>query len=405
MAKKSKATIADVARLAGVSTATAGRVLGRYGYAKEETREQVMQAARKLGYRTNALARSLITGKTRTIGVVAGDIQNPFYASILRGIADVVESRDFGLLIVNSDERLDKEIRAVNLLMEKQVDGLIVSPCDTLRAHHLRDLQAAGLPLVLLDRGVAGMAVDRVTVDNIAASERAVAALISAGHTRIGLVSELLEEQEGGLNGFIRRGLAGEVLSTDTLYPSWQRLLGYLRAHRQAELEVAPSLICRVGAYSAGAAQAAVKALFENADRPSAVFATDGTMSEGVIGAVSAAGLAVPRELSLVCFDDLEWMSFLSPGITTMAQPRLAMGEAAATMLLERIEGYDAEGRAVVKRGPGTSSGVRSRPRTMRGKAVSASSLTRQRCAGPVVQPVSPTGFSRRSQPGRDPCR
>ena len=350
MAKKSNATIADVARLAGVSTATAGRVLGSYGYAKEETREQVMQAAGKLGYRTNALARSLITGKTRTIGVVAGDIQNPFYASILRGIADVVESRDFGLLIVNSDENLDKEIRAVNLLMEKQVDGLIVSPCDTRNARHLRDLQASGLPLVLLDRSVAGLEVDRVAIDNIAAAERAVSTLIAANHTRIGLVGELLEEHEGGLDPFIQRGLAGDVLSTDTLYPSWQRLLGYLRAHRQAGLAVDNSLIRRVGAYSAGAAQAVAGILIDQADRPTAVFATDGTMSEGVIKAVSAAGLAVPDELSLVCFDDLEWMDFLSPGISTMAQPRLAMGESAATMLMDRIEGSSTPARAVVMR-------------------------------------------------------
>jgi LacI family transcriptional regulator len=346
--KKSKATIADVARLAGVSTATAGRVLGGYGYSKAGTREAVTRAASQLGYRTNALARSLITGKTRTIGVVAGDIQNPFYASILRGIADVVESREFGLLIVNSDENLDKEIRAVNLLLEKQVDGLIVSPCDTHNARHLRDLQAAGLPLVLLDRNVAGLEVDRVAIDNIAAAERAVSALIAAGHRRIGLISELLEEQEGGLHAFIQRGLVGEVLATDTLYPSWQRLLGYLRAHRRSGLDVDDTLIGRVGAYSAQAAQAVARDLLARPDRPSAVFATDGTMSEGLIGALFAAELTIPRDLSLICFDDLEWMSFLSPGISTMSQPRLAMGEVAANMLLERIEGSQGPVRAVV---------------------------------------------------------
>lgn len=350
MVKKSKATIADVARLAGVSTATAGRVLGRYGYTKEETREKVTQAARTLGYRTNALARSLITGKTRTIGVVAGDIQNPFYASILRGIADVVELYDFGLLIVNSDENLDKEVRAVNVLLEKQVDGLIVSPCDTRNARHLRDLKVAGLPLVLLDRNVAGLEVDSVTIDNIAAARRAVTALIAAGHKRIGLVGELLDEPEGGLKGFIQRGLAGEVLSTDTLYPSWQRLLGYLHAHRQAGLPVDEALIRRVGAYSAEEAQDVARALINQPGRPTAVFATDGTMSEGVVAAVSRLRLAVPGDLSLVCFDDLEWMSFLSPGITTMAQPRLAMGETAATMLLERIEGSQVPARGMVLR-------------------------------------------------------
>src|SRR5690606_8191001 len=97
-----------------------------------------------------------------------------------------------------------------------------------------------------------------------------------------------------------------------------------------------------------GAAQDVARALIERPDQPTAVFATDSTMSEGVIRAVAAAGLKVPDELSLVCFDDLEWMSFLSPGISTMAQPRLAMGETAATMLLERIEGTDTPVRAVV---------------------------------------------------------
>lgn len=94
-APKSKATIADVARTAGVSTATAGRVLGGYGYTSEKKKEQVLKAAQDLGYRPNSLARSLITGKTRTLGVVAGDIQNPFYASVLRGISNVAEANGF----------------------------------------------------------------------------------------------------------------------------------------------------------------------------------------------------------------------------------------------------------------------------------------------------------------------
>lgn len=160
----------------------------------------------------------------------------------------------------------------------------------------------------------------------------------------------MMEYEEGGLDAFLQRGLAGEVLSTDTLYPSWQRLLGYLRAHRRAGLEMDPSLVRRVGAYSANAAQAVAHELLDRPDRPSAVFATDGTMSEGVMGAISAAGISVPREVSLVCFDDLEWMSFLSPGISTMAQPRLSMGETAAIMLLERIEGGQEPARAVMMR-------------------------------------------------------
>lgn len=341
MAPKSKATIADVARAAGVSTATAGRVLGGYGYTSEEKKEQVLKAARRLGYRPNALARGLITGKTRTLGVVAGDIQNPFYASVLRGISNVAEANGFGLLITNSDESLAKEVHSVELLSQKQVDGLIVTPSDTRKAKHLHNLRATGVPLVLIDRTVAGLMVDRVATDNIAAAEQAVQQLIHAGHRRIGVVAELVEEEGGGLDSFMARVLAGDPIESETLYPSWQRLLGYIRAHRIAGLPVDPRLVLRVGSYSADAAEALVPGLLTAPDRPTALFTTDGTMSEGAMRAITRLRLAIPGDLSLFCFDDLDWMSFLHPGISTIAQPRLAMGEAAARMLLERIRGEE----------------------------------------------------------------
>lgn len=348
MAPKSKATIADVAKLAGVSTATAGRVLGSYGYTSDEKKEQVVKAAHRLGYRPNTLARSLITGKTRTIGVVTGDIQNPFYASILRGISDVAEKNGFGLLITNSDENLAQEVRAVDLLIQKQVDGLIVSPCDTIKAKHLRNLRSSGVPLVLIDRAVAKLDVDRVGTDNIAAAQEAVGQLIVSGHRRIGVIAELVGGPEHDLNAFITQGLIGEPAATDALYPSWQRLLGYLRAHRLAGLEIDPSLVRRVGLYAVDAARRQAHDLLSRPDRPTALFATDGTMSEGAMAALAALRLTIPRDLSLICFDELDWMAFLQPGISTVAQPRLAMGETAAAMLLERIEGNTMPNRTVL---------------------------------------------------------
>jgi LacI family transcriptional regulator len=348
LAAKSRATITDVARAAGVSTATAGRVLGGYGYTSEEKREQVLKAAHELGYRPNALARSLITGKTRTLGVVAGDIQNPFYASVLRGISNVAEANGFGLLITNSDEDQTKEIQSVELLTQKQVDGLIVTPSDTLKARHLHNLKAMGVPLVLIDRSVAGLKVDRVATDNISAAEQAVQHLIKAGHRRIGIVAELVEEQDGGLDLFLKQAAAGDPVESETLYPSWQRLLGYIRAHRIAGLPVDPHLTLRAGSYSAQAAQSRVPGLLAQTDPPTALFTTDGTMSEGAMRAVTHMKLSIPRDLSLICFDDLDWMSFLRPGITSISQPRLAMGEAAARMLLERIRGEDFPPRTVL---------------------------------------------------------
>ncbi|MFV1876192.1 LacI family DNA-binding transcriptional regulator [Nioella sp.] len=130
--KAAKVTIVEVAAKAGVSVATASRVLGNYGYAGAKTRERVEAVASELGYRPNKLARGLITGQTRTIGVIAGDISSPFYAAVLRGISDGVEARGMSMLITNSDETVAREIAATKLLRENQVDGLIVSPCDVM---------------------------------------------------------------------------------------------------------------------------------------------------------------------------------------------------------------------------------------------------------------------------------
>jgi LacI family transcriptional regulator len=188
-----------------------------------------------------------------------------------------------------------------------------------------------------------------VATDNIAAAEQAVRHLISAGHRRIGIVAELVEDEgEGGLDTFLARAIAGEPVESETLYPSWQRLLGYVRAHRIEGLPIDPRLTMRAGSYSAQAAQALVPSLLSRPEPPTAIFTTDGTMSEGAMRAITELKLTIPSDLSLICFDDLDWMSFLRPGITTISQPRLAMGEAAARMLLERIRGEEIPPRTVL---------------------------------------------------------
>lgn len=346
MTGRRKATIADVARAAGVSTATAGRVLGGYGYSSGETRESVMKAAEELGYRPNQLARSLITGRTRTIGFVAGDIQSPFYAKILRGVSDAVEAQGFGLLITNSDETVEQEVSSIRLLMEKQVDGLIVSPCDTEGADHLRRL-VPGTPLVLIDRQVAGLEVDSVGVDNVGAARDCVARLVAAGHRRIGMVAELHSGPWNDLPAFIRT-VRERPDAVGTLYPSWQRLMGYIQAHDAAGIPLDPSLIVRVNSYSRDATRREAARLLSRPDRPGALFTADGLMTEGTMGAITDTGLSVPGDLSLAAFDDLDWMSFLAPGIDAVAQPRRLMGETAARMLMERIDGLDAPPRREV---------------------------------------------------------
>jgi LacI family transcriptional regulator len=331
-------TIIEVARLAGVSTATAGRVLGGYGYSSEQIRDKVREAAEKLGYRPNLLARGLITGKTQTIGVVAGDMESPFYASVLRGIADVARNQGFGIVVTNSDEILQREREAVQLLMEKQVDGMIVTPSHLQSSNHLKSVVAAGCPIVQIDRLVHGLEADSVTVDNVKGAKTCIEHAIAAGHRRIGLISELEQFTAGDLKSFIDLEAHGRV-DPEALYPSWQRLVGYLQAHREAGIRVDLDLVRRVGAYSAEAAKEETLDLLRGSGRPTALFTTDGLMSAGAMDAISELALELPQDLSLICFDDLEWMRFLRPGITAIAQPLNEMGRTAARLILSRING------------------------------------------------------------------
>lgn len=344
--RSQKATITSVARLAGVSTATAGRVLGGYGYSSEEVRTRVKESAEALGYRPNRLARSLITGKTKTIGVVAGDIQSPFYAGLLRGIDDVVRGTDFGILLTNSDERLDREVEAVRLLMEKQVDALIVAPSDLVVAGHLHDVVATGCPVVQIDRIVRDLQADAVMVDNVTASHGCTRELIASGHHRIGILAELERWEGGDVDDFINAVIAGSISQT-SLFPSWQRLLGYLRAHLDAGVPYDRSLVARVGTYSGEAAEQAVRGLLQGSDGPTAIFSTDGLMSSAVMVVVNEVGMSVPDDLSLVCFDDLDWMTFHQPPISAVVQPVNEMGKAAAKLVLERIDGLRDEPRHI----------------------------------------------------------
>lgn len=338
--RSDKITITEVAKRAGVSTATAGRVLGGYGYTSEENKERVRASAEQLGYRPNLLARSLITGKTKTIGVVAGDIQSPFYASILRGIADVARAQGFGILLTNSDERIERELEAVQLLLEKQVDGLIIAPCDIYDSAHLHAAAAAGCPIVQIDRIVNGLTGDSVTIDNRAASRNCIAQLLAAGHRRIGMIAELERWAPGNVDTFVDRVLDNS-LDPATLFPSWQRLFGYIEAHVAAGVAIDRELIGRVGAYSVSAAKDRTMKLLTRADRPTALFTVDGLMSAVAMNAITTLDLHIPDDLSLICFDDLDWMTFIKPGTTAVAQPLMAMGEAAATLMLARIKGED----------------------------------------------------------------
>lgn len=333
--RASRVTIADVAAAAGVSTATAGRALGDYGYVATDMRERVRDVAKSLGYRPNGLARSLITGRTQTVGVVIGDLQSPFYAAMLRAVTDRLRQLGYGTIVTGTDEILEREVEAVHLLLSKQVDGLIVAPSDPARAEHLL-AAARTLPIVQIDRVAAGVETDTVLVDNRAAAAQATAALIAAGHRRIAIVAELQAPDKGTADMAIKAVLAGNKAPPLPAGTSWQRLQGYADALRSGGIPPHEAIVSRVGRYSLEAARDWTLALIEQG-RATALFTADGLMSSGAMAALSTAKVAIPNALSLICFDDLDWMSFLAPGIAAIAQPLAALGETAAELLVTRL--------------------------------------------------------------------
>ena len=327
-------TLHDVARLAGVSVSTTSRALSDYGSSSPDTREAVRAAATQLGYHRNSLARSMITGNTETIGVVCADVGSPFFSEAVRAIADRAGTRGFSTLIVNTDEDLDAELAAIDLLREKQVDGLIVAPADVQRVDHLAAFQQEGRPIVLIDRSSAGLKADSVTVDDVQAVRDAVTYLIDRGHGRIGIVTELRTDREADW-----ASLLGNLHDVErgTLNPSARRLLGYLRAHEAAGLEVDPALVARTGATSTESARQATQRLLELRRRPTALISVDNTTSVGAYGAVRALGLRVPDDVSFVAFDNLDWTTLVTPALTVVEQPVHALGVRAADLLIGRL--------------------------------------------------------------------
>jgi LacI family transcriptional regulator len=321
-------SLIDVARAAGVSTATAGRALGGYGQVRAGTRERVLTAAAELGYRTNGLARSMITGSTQTIGVVVTDVANPFFAIALRGITDVVQPAGFEVLLANTAGALVAEQRALTVMSEKRVDGVIVAAAQPSEGAHLEHAIELGVPIVLLDRQVTGAAeADSITIDNEQAAAEAVTHLLELGHRRIGLVTEAGEQLPALLAPGERRKGA---------FPSAMRLRGYLGALAAAGLDVDERLIGSAR-YDRDSAYDATTRLLDLDDPPTAVLCTDNVLATGAFRAAQDRGLRMPGQLSLIGFDDEPWTTLVRPELTIVEQPTYELGTRAGQQLLDRI--------------------------------------------------------------------
>lgn len=321
-----RATLRDVAALAGVHTATASRALNpqRRALVEEATVERVRRAAAELGYSPNSIARSLKTSRSGSIGVVIPDLTNPLFPPVVRGIEDVLTRASYSAMIVNTDNNPDREAAHVASLRGRQVEGMIFA---TGRLHHplLEQLAAEGVAMVLVNRKTEGIGIPNVTADDPAGVALAMRHLIELGHRRIA-------------------HLAGpQWTSTGVL-----RLRAYRHALADAGLPVDESLVevCDVWTEEEGAK--GLRRLLTARSQFTAVLAGNDLLAVGAYDALDEHGLSCPRDLSVVGFNDIAFMDKLCPALTTVRIPQYQIGAEAARVLLERIEDPMAPAKSVL---------------------------------------------------------
>lgn len=315
-------TVADVARAANVSRATAARVLGGYGYAGAEVRERVFEAAKRLAYQPNQLARSIATGRSNTIGVVVADIENLYFARAIRAITDTASANGFGVVLTNTDEHSDLERDAVRVLLANRVDGLIVAPTSSIKYDHLIGARDMGCPFVLLDRRVPVLNADTFAIDNFSAAHEAVTSLIRQKHRRIALVSNALRHEE-------KQYFISSVR---------ERIDGYRAALHDAGVEILPDLTV-FGGWDIENLARQLRQLCQSSDRPTAFLATDSSVALVLLRVLRELNLSIPDKVSLICFDDADWTTAVTPPLTVVSQPIRDLATAATEHLIARLRG------------------------------------------------------------------
>jgi LacI family transcriptional regulator len=310
---KVRPTIYDVARLAGVSTATVSRALNGTGQIAGGTRAAIDAAVEQLGYQPNRVARSLVTKSTQTIALLLPDITNPFYAALVSGIQHRALESGHTMLLCTTEGDPEREEQYLTLLRSKQVDGVLVDglvlPPDRI-ARFVRE----GLPIVCLDRDIASESVPLVQVDNRMGAMLATRHLIELGHKRI-----------------------AHVAGAPQLRISDDRIQGYRDAHHAVGIEAGRELLA-VGSFTEEGGYEATRELLASTDF-TAIFAANDLSAIGVLSALAEGGRRVPADVSVVGFDNLRLSRFTTPSLTTVHQPAREIAEHATRLLLELAAG------------------------------------------------------------------
>lgn len=303
----------DVAQLAGTSDAMVSYVLnGGPRKVAPATRDRIVAAIAELGYRPNAVARSLKTSRTMTLGLVVPDNSNPFFAELARAIEDVAFEAGYTMLLGNAMDDDAREATYIRILIDRQVDGVIVAPAHG-ASSWITELSGTTVPRLVLDRELDLPGATHVLVDNEGGAYQATKHLLGHGLTRIGCIAGLRD-----------------------IHPTVDRVAGWRRALAESGRGHADGMVVhaafgRADGYRAG------RVLLAGPDRPEALFVASDEQAIGVLRAAAELGLRVPQDLALCAFDGIEGSAYTVPALTTMRQPFEDLGRSAVEWLLAKI--------------------------------------------------------------------
>lgn len=322
---KKAPTLNDVAELAGVSRATASRALAGYGRISNETIELVQKAAAKLGYRPNEIARAMRAGKTRTIGlVVISDFTNAFFDRATKAIIDSAKQHGYQTVVSHTDENIANEKQAVETLIEKRVDGLIVVPASDSDHDHLKPARLGSTPLVLIDRRLDAVECPSVTTGDFQGAYEAVVHAYEKGHRDMAFIVAV-------------PGVTGSTSQRPHIPLSTvvERTNGFEKGIEDLKFK-STMLFCEDGQ---SASEDAVDKLLRNSKRPSIVFTSNNDMLLAVLKVAGRLKISIGKELSVISFDDSPWAAAMTPAITVISRPVDDLGRIAVEMLLRQIDG------------------------------------------------------------------
>lgn len=309
-------TIKDIAKRANVSPSTVSRVLNNSGYVKEETRIKINEAIKEMNYTPSAIARSLSRRETNTIGVIVPDITNTYFGEIIQGISHVAEENDLNIIFFNTDNNLEKEIKALNILKEQRIKGVIMTPgfgAEKANEIYKDTIVNLNCPVILVAADVKGTDLNGVFVDNIKGAFDSTSLLIKEHHKKIGIMLGIISSE-----------------------PTSQRLEGYKKALEENDIKINEKYIY-YGDYSMEKAYELTKEIIASENKPTALIVCSNRMTMGVLKAIEEAEMKIPDDISIIGSDKNELLDMLRMNITYVDECPVELGKKSMDMLCDII--------------------------------------------------------------------